>query len=63
MPFHIVFYTVVAVTLFSGVAAIALVALSRGRHIPYKRTLVERLSQIALLGAAALFALLARLPA
>ena len=43
--------------------ATALVALGRERRIPYKRTLVERLSQIALLGAAALFALLARLPA
>lgn len=63
MPFHIVFYTVVAVTLASGTTATALVVFSRGRRIPYKRTLVERLSQIALLGAAALFALLARLPA
>jgi hypothetical protein len=63
MPFHVVFYTVVIVTLLSGVTATALVALGRGRRIPYKRALVERLSQIALLGAAALFALLARLPA
>jgi hypothetical protein len=63
MPFHIVFYTVVAVTLLSGTTATALAVLARGRRIPYKRTLVERLSQITLLGAAALFALLARLPA
>lgn len=63
MPFHIVFYTVVAVTLLSGMTATALAVLARGRRISYKRTLVERLSQIALLGAAALFALLARLPA
>lgn len=62
MPFHIVFYTVVAVTLLSGTAATALAILPTGRRISYKRTLVERLSQIALLGAAALFALLARLP-
>lgn len=63
MPFHIVFYTVVAVTLLSGMTATALAVLASGRRISYKQTLVERLSQIALLGAAALFALLARLPA
>lgn len=63
MPFHIVFYTVGAVTLLSGTTATAVAVLARGQRIPYKRTLVERLSQIALLGAAALFALLARLPA
>lgn len=63
MPFHIVFYTVVAVTLLSATAAAAIVILPTSRRMPYRRTLVERLSQIALLGAAALFALLARLPA
>ena len=44
MPFHVIFYTVAAITLLSGTMATALAVFARGRRIPYKRTLVERFS-------------------
>lgn len=57
LPFKLIFLAVLALTVLSGVTATWLVTIGRGYH-PSRKKVAERLAQIALLGAAAIFALL-----
>lgn len=57
VPFKLVFLTVLCLTLLSGAAATWLAA-TGGRADATRKKVAERLTQIALLGAAAIFALL-----
>jgi hypothetical protein len=60
MPaFTLVFLVTVALTVSSGVAAIAIVVLGDTRRNIGQRKVADKLAQIALLGAAALASLLA----
>ena len=57
LPFKLLFLAVLALTVLSGATATWLVTVGRGYH-PSRKKVAERLAQIALLGAAAIFALL-----
>lgn len=58
VPFNIVFPSVLALTVLSGAAATLIVLMGQTRGGSAQRKLVERLSHIALLGAATTCALL-----
>ncbi len=60
IPFHLIFLTVLAMTVLSGAAATVVAFLGDTRSNRAQRRLVEILCQIALLGAGAIIALLAR---
>ncbi len=60
LPFKLIFLAVLALTVLAGATATWLVTVGRGYH-PSRKKVAERLAQIALLGAAAIFALLGNL--
>ena len=57
LPFYLVFGSVLALSVLSGAAAIAL-TFSHGRLDACRRRTVDRLTQIAFIGAAGIVALL-----
>jgi len=57
VPFYVVLGSVLGLSVLSGAAAIAL-AFSRGRMDACRRRMVDRLTQIAFVGAAGIVALL-----
>lgn len=60
LSFKLIFLSVLCLTVLSGATATWLVMAGRGSH-PSRKKVAERLAQIALLGAAAIFALLGSL--
>ncbi|MCT7378330.1 hypothetical protein [Chelativorans salis] len=60
IPFHLIFATVLALTVVSGTVATMVAVLDDTRGNKAHRRLVEALSQVALLGAGAIIALLSR---
>lgn len=60
IPFSLIFASVLALTVLSGAAATVVAFVGNARSNAAHRRLVEILSQIALLGAGALIALLGR---
>lgn len=58
IPFSLVYFGVLTITVLSGAAAMIMVLLSKPTASTAQRQLVERLSQIALVGAGTIFALL-----
>lgn len=61
VPFKLVFLSVFCLTVLSGAAATWIVIADQGSH-PSRKKVAERLAQIALLGATAIFALLGNVP-
>lgn len=60
MSFHLIFATVLALTVVSGAVATVLAMVGDAQNNRAQRRIIEVLSQIALLGAGAMIALLAR---
>ncbi|UUP18396.1 hypothetical protein NTH_02877 [Nitratireductor thuwali] len=60
IPFPLIFATVLALTVLSGIAAMVVAFVGNTRSNETHRRLVEVLAQIALLGAGALITLLGR---